>query len=124
MSLDELINRLRYRFNDYWHSEKRSIKLISRALALTLFAAILSTIAPTLADELSSDPTMLEPVSQSSTAPSTQPISETPTVSLPCHCAALAMCRCAAASEACDMHNKPRSGPDEDEDEDEAEASA
>ena len=79
MSLDELINRLRYRFNDYWHSEKRSIKLISRALALTLFAAILSTIAPTLADELSSDPTMLEPVSQSSPAPSTQPISETPT---------------------------------------------
>ncbi len=60
--MDELINRLRYRFNDYWHSEKRSVKLISRALAFSLFAAILSTIAPTLADELSSDPAMLQPV--------------------------------------------------------------
>ena len=78
--MDELINRLRYRFNDYWHSEKRSVKLISRALAFTLFAAVLSTIAPTLADELSSDPAMLEPVSQSATmATTTQTISETPT---------------------------------------------
>jgi len=80
MSFDELVDRLRYRFNDYWHSEKRSVKLISRALAFTLFAAILSTIAPTLADELSSDPAMLEPVAQSSQS-STVTISETPTAS-------------------------------------------
>lgn len=79
MSMDELIDRLRYRFNDYWHSEKRSVKLISRALALTLFAAVISTIAPTLADELSSDPAMLEPVVQSSTAPVSPVASETPT---------------------------------------------
>ena len=62
--MDELIDRLRYRFNDYWHSEKRSVKVLSRLLAFTLFAAVISTIAPTLADELSSDPQMLEPVTQ------------------------------------------------------------
>lgn len=69
MSIDELIDRLRYRFNDYWHSEKRSVKLISRALALILAAAVISTIAPTLADELSTDPAMLEPVTQNSSTP-------------------------------------------------------
>jgi hypothetical protein len=72
---------LRYRFNEYWHSEKRSVKLISRALALTLFAAVISTIAPTLADELSTDPAMLEPVVQSSTAPVAPVATETPTAS-------------------------------------------
>ena len=81
MSIDELIDRLRYRFNDYWHSEKRSVKLISRALAFALFAAVISTIAPTLADELSSDPAMLEPVSQSSTAPIAPTVTDTPTAS-------------------------------------------
>lgn len=81
MSIDELFDRLRYRFNDYWHSEKRSVKLISRALALSLFAAAISTIAPTLADELSSDPAMLEPVVQSSTAPTAPVVTETPTAS-------------------------------------------
>jgi hypothetical protein len=81
MSIDEFIDRLRYRINDYWHSEKRSVKLISRTLAFALFAAVISTIAPTLADELSSDPTMLEPVSQSTSAPSPQANTETPTAS-------------------------------------------
>ena len=80
MSFEELVDRLRYRFNDYWHSEKRSVKLISRALAFTLFAAVLSTIAPTLADELSSDPAMLEPVAKP-VQTSTVTISETPTAS-------------------------------------------
>lgn len=79
MSIDELIDRLRYRFNDYWHSEKRSVKLISRALALTLAAAVISTIAPTLADELSTDPAMLEPGTQSSSAPLAPIATETPT---------------------------------------------
>ena len=81
MSMDELIDRLRYRFNDYWHSEKRSVKFISRFLAFTLFAAVVSTIAPTLADELSSDPQMLEPVVQtneSSTVTITESASASP----------------------------------------------
>lgn len=63
MSMDEFIDRLKYRFNDFWRSEKRSVKFLTRFLAFTLFAAIISTVAPTLADELSSDPQMLEPVS-------------------------------------------------------------
>jgi hypothetical protein len=62
MSIEDLIYRLRGRFDEYWHSEKRSVKFISRLLAFTLFAAVISTIAPTLADELSSDPQMLQPV--------------------------------------------------------------
>jgi hypothetical protein len=64
MSMDELIYRLKDRFYEYWNSEKRSVKVLSRFLAFTLFAAVVSTIAPTLADELSSDPQMLEPVAQ------------------------------------------------------------
>ena len=66
MSWDELSYRLRDRFNGYFHSEKRSVKVLSRLMAFTLFAAIISTIAPTLADELSSDPSMMQPVNQSS----------------------------------------------------------
>jgi len=81
MSMDELIDRLRYRFNDYWHSEKRSVKIISRLLAFTLFAAVISTIAPTLADELSSDPQMLEPVVQVQESSTVTIAPETPTAS-------------------------------------------
>lgn len=80
MSMEELLNRLRDRFGEYWHSEKRSVKVISRLLAFTLFAAVVSTIAPTLADELSSDPQMLEPVGQVSES-STVTYSDTATAS-------------------------------------------
>jgi hypothetical protein len=81
MSIAEFIDRLRYRFNDYWRSEKRSVKIISRLLAFTLFAAIISTIAPTLADELSSDPQMLEPVVTSQESSTIATVGETPTAS-------------------------------------------
>lgn len=81
MSMDELIDRLRYRFNEFWHSEKRSVKLIARALAFTLFAAVISTIAPTLADELSTDPAMLEPVVQTQESSTVTILPETPTAS-------------------------------------------
>lgn len=66
MSLQELIYRLKNRFDSYFHSEKKVVKVFSRFLAFSLFAAVISTIAPTLADELASDPSMLQPVSQSS----------------------------------------------------------
>jgi hypothetical protein len=79
--MDELIDRLRYRFNGYWRSEKRSVKIISRLLAFTLFAAVISTIAPTLADELSSDPQMLEPVVQVQESSTVTIASETSTSS-------------------------------------------
>lgn len=82
MSMEEFFNRLRYRLDGYFHSEKRSIKVLSRFLAFTLFAAILSTIAPTLADELSSDPAMLELVVATSEGNSPTPAaSETATAS-------------------------------------------
>lgn len=61
MSADEFFERLKYRFDSYFHSEKKSVKYLARALAMTLFAAVISTIAPTLADELSSSPSMLQP---------------------------------------------------------------
>ncbi len=82
MSFDELIYRLKDRFFSYWRSEKRSVKLLSRLLALTLFGAVISTIAPTLADELSTDPAMLEPVVQTvESTTTTITIPETPTAS-------------------------------------------
>ena len=70
MSLDELFEKLKYRFDSYFHSEKKSVKYLARLLAMTLFAAIVSTIAPTLADELSSSPSMLQPEPATSTTAS------------------------------------------------------
>jgi hypothetical protein len=67
MSLEELINRVRYRLDGYFHSEKRSVKFLARFLAFTLFAAVISTIAPTLADELADDPSMMQPVASEET---------------------------------------------------------
>lgn len=63
MQLEELINRVRYRLDGYFHSERRSVKFLARFLAFTLFAAVISTVAPTLADELADDPSMMQPVS-------------------------------------------------------------
>jgi hypothetical protein len=82
MSFEELIDRLRDRFNSYWRSEKRSVKFLSRLAAFALFGAVISTIAPTLADELSTDPTMLEPVVQNAETTTTITIPETPTASV------------------------------------------
>lgn len=79
MALEELIERLKYRLDGYFHSEKRFVKLISRLLAFTLFAAVVSTIAPTLADELSSDPAMLEPVASAPADSSTVTITDSAT---------------------------------------------
>lgn len=76
MSIEELVERLKYRLDGYFHSEKRPVKVISRLLAFTLFAALISTIAPTLADELSSDPSMLEPVASAPIDSSTVTVGE------------------------------------------------
>jgi hypothetical protein len=78
MPLEELINRVRYRLDGYFHSEKRSVKFLARFLAFTLFAAVISTIAPTLADELADDPSMMQPVTAEQTT-STVTISPTET---------------------------------------------
>ena len=58
MTLREFIDRLRYRVEGYWYSEKRSVKALSRLTAFALFASFITAIAPTLADELSSDPSL------------------------------------------------------------------
>ena len=78
MSMDELIYRLKDRFNEFWHSEKRSVKAFSRFMAFTLFAAVISTIAPTLADELATSPEMQQPAPASAPVLLTE-IIETPT---------------------------------------------
>jgi hypothetical protein len=70
MNMEELAYRLRDRINSYIHSDRRAIKVLSRLVAFSIFAAIISTIAPTLADELSTDPSMMEPVAASTQAPS------------------------------------------------------
>ena len=79
MSIEELVERLKYRLNGYFYSEKRSIKFLARFLAFTLFAAVISTIAPTLADELSSSPEMIQPVSTAPVESSTVTIAESAT---------------------------------------------
>lgn len=78
MTIQEFINRLRDRARSYWFSEKRSVKVASRLLAFSLFGALISTVAPTLADELSSDPQMLQPVTSQETFTVTNNV-ETPT---------------------------------------------
>jgi len=80
MSVDEFFERLKYRFDGYFHSEKKSVKYFARALAMTLFAALISTIAPTLADELSSSPSMLQPEATTSST-TTVPVTENATAS-------------------------------------------
>lgn len=81
MSLDELIDRLKYRLKGYFYSEKRSVKFLARFLSFTLFAAIISTIAPTLADELSSSPEMIQPVTNTAGESSTVTIIDSSTAS-------------------------------------------
>ncbi len=80
MSLQEFYDRLRDRIDSYWHSERRSVKLVSRLGAFALFALAITTIAPTLADELASSPEMLQPV-QSSETQTVQTIGDTETAS-------------------------------------------
>jgi hypothetical protein len=81
MSLEEVIDRLKYRLQGYFYSEKKSVKYLARLLSFTLFAAVVSTIAPTLADELSTDPAMLQPVTSTAGESSTLTVSDTSTSS-------------------------------------------
>ena len=79
MSFDEFIYRLKDRFAGYFNSENKFIRLASRLASLAIFAAVISTIAPTIADELSSSSEIVE---TSEPAPVQEPIeaepSETP----------------------------------------------
>lgn len=75
MSFDEFIYRMKERLRAPFNSEKRAIRLISRLAALGVFAAVISTLAPTIADELSgSTETVEAPIeAPASPAPSEQP---------------------------------------------------
>ena len=61
MIFREFFDRLRYRIEDSLHAKKISSRLVARLTMLGLFAAFVTAIAPTLADELASDPSMAEP---------------------------------------------------------------
>jgi hypothetical protein len=80
MSIEELVYRLKERIRAPFRSEKRFIRVLSRFSALALFAAVISTLAPTLADELASSPEIMQPAvdaSPSSSAAPTTPDSST-----------------------------------------------
>jgi hypothetical protein len=81
MSFDEFFFRLRERLSSLINSESRFTKIFSRLVALSIFAFVISTIAPTLADELSGSPALLEPTPNASADPMISTSVETPTVS-------------------------------------------
>lgn len=60
MSLDEFLFRMKARFSGLIHSEQSLVRVSSRFGALAIFAAVITTLAPTLADELASSPEILE----------------------------------------------------------------
>lgn len=62
MSFNEFLYRIKERIRAPFNSPKRFIRLSARFISLGLFAAAISTIAPTLADELAGSPEMIEQV--------------------------------------------------------------
>ncbi len=62
MYLPEFIERIKFRVLDEFNSQRRIKKVVSRAIVLAFFAAVVTTIAPTLADELATSPEMIEEV--------------------------------------------------------------
>jgi len=62
MYLPEFIERIKFRALDEFNSQRRIKKVVSRAIVLAFFAAVVTTIAPTLADELATSPEMIQEV--------------------------------------------------------------
>jgi hypothetical protein len=83
MSLHELIERLRWRISDAMSASKVSVRTFSRLVLLALVAAFITTIAPTLADELASDPSVIEPVGEFTPVTTTETVEPSPTVDAP-----------------------------------------
>lgn len=83
MSLHELIERLRWRIQDAMHASKLSVRTFARFILLALFAAFVTSIAPTLADELASDPSVIEPVVEASPTTVTETIEPSPSDTAP-----------------------------------------
>ena len=82
MSFEEFIERLKARISDFFNSENKFVRLAARLGSLALFAVVVSTIAPTIADELSSTPEIVQPAQQApAPTPSPTEVEATPTPS-------------------------------------------
>jgi hypothetical protein len=62
MYVPEFIERIKFRVLDEFNSERRIKKVASRTIVLAFFAAVVTTIAPTLADEQATSPEMIQEV--------------------------------------------------------------
>lgn len=82
MSFEEFIERLKARISDFFNSENKFVRLAARLGSLALFAVVVSTIAPTIADELSSTPEIVQPAQQApEPTPTPTEVEATPTPS-------------------------------------------
>jgi hypothetical protein len=83
MSFEEFIERLKARISAFFNSENKFVRLAARLGSLALFAVVVSTIAPTIADELSSSPEVVQQPAQPAPAPTPSPteVEATPTPS-------------------------------------------
>jgi hypothetical protein len=61
MSFEEFIERLKARISAFFNSENKFVRLVARLGSLALFAVVVSTIAPTIADELGSPAEIVQP---------------------------------------------------------------
>ena len=82
MSFEEFIERLKARISAYFNSENKFVRLAARLGSLALFAVVVSTIAPTIADELSSSAEIVQPAGPApAPTPSISAVEVTPTPS-------------------------------------------
>jgi len=82
MSFEEFIERLKARISAYFNSENKFVRLAARLGSLALFAVVVSTIAPTIADELSSSAEIVQPAEPApAPTPSITTVEVTPTPS-------------------------------------------
>lgn len=80
MSFEEFIERLKARISDFFNSENKFVRLAARLGSLALFAVVVSTIAPTIADELSSSSEIVQPAQQApAPTPTPTEVEVTPT---------------------------------------------
>jgi hypothetical protein len=82
MSFEEFIERLKARFSAFFNSHNKFVRLAARLSSLALFAVVVSTIAPTIADELASSPEVVQPAEPApAPTPSPAEVEATPTPS-------------------------------------------
>jgi hypothetical protein len=83
MSFEEFIERLKARISAFFNSENKFVRLAARLGSLALFAVVVSTIAPTIADELNTSPPEVVQPAEPAPAPTPSPteVEATPTPS-------------------------------------------